>query len=150
MMHQVVMQLMSSHLKKNPRGDNDSKASQLVCLLHLIKKLRNDNKPPGSLSFVTPEKKIKEMTMSQGTCCHLLHLRKKTRVKKKQSKKKVDVHLLGTYALVIFWKIVFCNTILATSSTTPLQHRSCSIASTSPLQHCLLQQHFNSTSTSLL
>jgi hypothetical protein len=29
------------------------------------------------------------------------------------------------------------------SFATSLQHRFCSIASTPPLQHCLLQQHFN-------
>jgi hypothetical protein len=77
-------------------------------------------------------------------------------VKNKQRKKKFDVHLLATDALVIFWRNVFCNTILATSFATSLQHRFCSIASTPPLQHCLLQHHFNiasvapSSATSLL
>jgi hypothetical protein len=71
---------------------------------------------------------------------HLLHLRKKTKVKK------VDVHLLTIYALVIFWRSIFCNTTSATSSASSLQHRFCSIASTLLLQHCLLQQHFNITS----
>jgi hypothetical protein len=29
---------------------------------------------------------------------------------KKAKKKKVDVHLLATYTMVIFWRSVFCNT----------------------------------------
>jgi hypothetical protein len=45
---------------------------------------------------------------------------KKTRVKKKQIKIKVDVHLFATNALVIFWRSIFCNTTSATSSTTLL------------------------------
>jgi hypothetical protein len=69
-------------------------------------------------------------------------------VKKKQRKENFDVHLLTTNAIVIFWKSAFCNTTLVMSPTTPLQHRFnnivfCSIGSTSPLQHCLLQHHFN-------
>jgi hypothetical protein len=59
-------------------------------------------------------------------------------VKKKQRKKKVDVYLLATDALVIFWKNIFYNTTSATFSTTLLQHRFCSIVSTPPLQHCFL------------
>jgi len=57
-------------------------------------------------------------------------------------------------ALVIFWRSVFCNTTSTTSSIAPLQHHFCSIvfcsiASTPPLQHHLLQQHFNTASTAL-
>jgi hypothetical protein len=70
-------------------------------------------------------------------------------MKKKQRKKKVDVHLLAKNALVIFWRSIFCNTTPATSSTTPLQHHFCNITSTSPLQHCFLQQHFNIASITL-
>jgi hypothetical protein len=49
---------------------------------------------------------------------------------------------------------VFYNTTLATSFATLFQHRFCnnlfcSIGSTPPLQHCLLQQHFNITSIAL-
>ncbi len=73
---------------------------------------------------------------------------KGTIVTKKKRKKMVDVHLFDTDAPVIFWRSVFCNTISTTSFATPLQHHFCnivfcSIASTPPLQHCLLQQHFN-------
>jgi hypothetical protein len=77
-------------------------------------------------------------------------------VKKRQRKKKVDVYLFATDAQVIFWNNIFCNTTLATSFAAPLQYRFCSIvfyiiiicsiASTPPLQHCLLQQHFNTAS----
>jgi hypothetical protein len=67
---------------------------------------------------------------------------KGTIVTKKKRKKMVDVHLFDTDAPVIFWRIVFCNTISTTSFATPLQHHFCnivfcSIASTPPLQHCL-------------
>jgi hypothetical protein len=144
-------------------------------LLHLEKK--NDDKPLKSSSFFTLEEKNKEMTTSQGSSHHLLYVREKTKKwrqakearyhllhlrkkdkwwwaslakKNKQSKKKVDVHLLATNALVIFWRSVFFNTISETSSTAPLQHRFYniifySIASTPLLQHCFLQQHFNIT-----
>jgi len=79
--------------------------------LHLRKKLRNDNKPPGSPSSITPEKKNKEMTISQGGLLsstthekkkkwwqakearhHLLHMRKKT--KKRRRTREVRHHLL--------------------------------------------------------
>jgi len=60
-------------------------------------------------------------------------------VEKKQIKKKVDVHLLATNALVSFWRNIFCNTILATFYATPLlQHYF-----NTHVQHCFLQQHFN-------
>jgi len=75
---------VSSHLRKNPKDDNELGASQLViifciegknqemmmsreaccCLLHLRKKLRNDDEPLGSLSSVTLQKKTKEMMTS--------------------------------------------------------------------------------------
>jgi hypothetical protein len=55
---------------------------------------------------------------------------RKNKSEKEENKKKVDVHLLATNALVIFWRSIFCNTTLATSSATPLQHHSCNIAST--------------------
>jgi predicted NAD/FAD-binding protein len=88
---------------------------------------------------------------------------RKNKSEKEENKKKVDVHLLATNALVIFWRSVFCNTTSAMSSTTPLQqcllqhHFSnvfCNTTSTpllqhcfnTPMQHCLLQQHFNITS----
>jgi hypothetical protein len=82
----------------------------------------------GSLSTTTLEKN--KMTMNQKAHRHLLHLRKKPR--------EVDVHLLATNALIIFWRKVIYNTISATFSTTLLQHYFCGIASTPPLQHCLL------------
>jgi hypothetical protein len=64
--------------------------------------------------------------------------------KEAKKKKKVDVHLLATNALVIFWMSIFCNTTSTKSSVAPLQHRFynivfCNIASTPPLQHCLLR-----------
>jgi hypothetical protein len=79
---------------------------------------------------------------------------KGTRVKKKKKKKRVDVHLLATYALIIFLKKVFYNNISATSCATLLQHRFynivfCSTASTSLLQHHLLQHCFNTTFATL-
>jgi hypothetical protein len=82
----------------------------------------------------------------RNTCNQLLC--KGTKVKKKQ-KKKVDVHLLATNALVIFWRSIFCNTTLAMSFVTLLQHCFCTIVfcnidSTLPLQHCI-QQHSNIT-----
>jgi hypothetical protein len=42
-------------------------------------------------------------------------------------------------------KNIFCNTTSATSFASPFQHYFCNIASTPPLQHFLLQQHFNIT-----
>jgi hypothetical protein len=62
---------------------------------------------------------------------------------KEAKKKKVDVHLLATNALIIFWMNIFCNTTSVTFSIPSLQHRFysivfCTIASTPPLQHCLL------------
>jgi G:T-mismatch repair DNA endonuclease (very short patch repair protein) len=70
-------------------------------------------------------------------CRHLLHLSKKIGVKNKQIKKKVDVHLLATNALVFLeecflqhhFSNVFCNTI----SAPLLQH-----CFNTPMQHCLL------------
>jgi hypothetical protein len=119
----------------------------LTCrhLLHLRKKKKDDDEPPSLLPFSTleEEKKQRDDDEREGSSSSATLMEKKTRVKKKQRKKKVDVHLLATFALVIFWRSVFCNTTLATSSITSLQHRSCNIASTPPLQHCLLQQHFN-------
>jgi hypothetical protein len=47
--------------------------------------------------------------------CNCL-LCKGTRVKNKQRKKKVDVHLFAIDAHVIFWSNVFCNTTATTSS----------------------------------
>jgi len=76
-MHQVVMQPMSSHLRKNPRDDNEPRASQLIVIFSIWgkkpkdddelggllwssstheKKLWNDNKPSGSPSSATPDK----------------------------------------------------------------------------------------------
>jgi hypothetical protein len=60
----------------------------------------------------------------------------------------VYVHLLTTDALIIFWRSVSYNTTSTTSSVAFFQHHFCSIifyniVSTPPLQHCLLQQHFN-------
>jgi hypothetical protein len=119
------------------------------------KKKTDENEPPSSLSFFTPKKKIKwwwAKRLIAISCRNLVRivkdenkwnihnrlLCKRTRVKKKQRKKKVDVDLLATYALVIFWRRVFCNTILATSFAALLQHRFCYIASTLPLQHYIL------------
>jgi hypothetical protein len=66
-------------------------------------------------------------------------------VKNKQIKRKVDVHLLAIDALVFLeerflqhhFNNVFCNTV----STPLLQHYF-----NTPVQHYLLQQHFNITS----
>jgi ssRNA-specific RNase YbeY (16S rRNA maturation enzyme) len=78
------MQPMSSHLRKtqdmtmNQEPPNSFSTSAFeektqeitmnlsTChhLLHLRKKLRNDNKPFGSLSFAIVEKENKKMTMS--------------------------------------------------------------------------------------
>jgi hypothetical protein len=48
-------------------------------LLHLRKKLRNDDKPFSWPSSATLDKKTKKMMMSQGGSPHLLHLKKKTK-----------------------------------------------------------------------
>jgi hypothetical protein len=79
---------------------------------------------------------------------------------KEAKKKKVDVHLLTTYALVIFWSNIFCNTTSTTSSATPLQQRLlqhrfnttfATSSSVAPLQHCFCNIVFYSiASTSLL
>ncbi len=80
-MHQVVMQPMNSHLRKNPRDDNELKASQLIVIFSIWgkkprdnnelkasqlivifsiwgKKPRDNNEPPGSSSFSPLKKKI--------------------------------------------------------------------------------------------
>jgi hypothetical protein len=47
--------------------------------LHLRKKLKNDDKPPGSPSSATLEKKNKEMTMNQGGLPSFTTLQKKNK-----------------------------------------------------------------------
>jgi hypothetical protein len=75
---------------------------------------------------------------------HLLHLSKKTRVKNKQIKRKVDVHLLATDALVFLeerflqqhFNNVFCN--IASTSATRLLQQHFNIASVAPSSATLL------------
>jgi len=45
-MHQVVMQPMNSHLKKNLGDDNESRASQLVVIFCIFLGVANDSEPP--------------------------------------------------------------------------------------------------------
>jgi hypothetical protein len=68
-MHQVVMQPMNSHLKKNPRDDHEL---------------------GGLSSFSTFEEKNQEMMRSWEACRHLLHLKKKTK-KQRQARKLVII-----------------------------------------------------------
>ncbi len=66
MMHQVVMQLVSSHLKKNPRDDNEPGAFRLIIICYTWKKNKEMTTSQGGLpSFAKLEKKNKEMTTSQ-------------------------------------------------------------------------------------
>jgi hypothetical protein len=79
---------------------------------------------------------------------HLLHLSKKTRVKNKQIKRKVDVHLLARDALVFLeerflqhhFSNVFCN--IASASATLLQHAYVRLSSATALQHCFCSTIF--------
>jgi hypothetical protein len=45
-MHQVVMQPVSSHLRKNLRDDNEPGASQLVVIFCIFLGVANDSEPP--------------------------------------------------------------------------------------------------------
>jgi hypothetical protein len=79
-------------------------------------------------------------------------LSKKTRVKNKQIKKKVDVHLLATDALVFleesFLQHHFSNVFynIASASATLLQHAYATLSSATTLQHCFCSTIFcNST-----
>jgi hypothetical protein len=110
---------------------DDGEPPRLVVIsLFFFLGVAHDGEPGGSSSFLSFFLRCKRWQWAKQACRHLLHLNKKTRVKKKQIKKKVDVHLLATDALVIFWSSIFYNTTLATSSTTLLQHQFCSIVST--------------------
>jgi hypothetical protein len=74
------------------------------------------------------------MTMSQASSPSSTTSKQKNKNEKEANQKKVVVHLLATNALVIFWRNVFCNTTLATSSATPLlQH-----CFNTHVQHCFL------------
>ncbi len=94
-------------------------------------------------------------TKDENECnIHNRLLCKGTKVRNRQRKKKVDVHFLATNAHVIFQSNIFCNTTVVTSFAATLQHCFCSnvfcsIFSTYPLQHCFLQQCFNTASITL-
>jgi F0F1-type ATP synthase membrane subunit a len=45
-MYQVVMQLVSSHLKENLGDDNESGASEFVIIFCIFLSVANDGKPP--------------------------------------------------------------------------------------------------------
>jgi len=45
-MHQVVMQLVSSHLKKNLGDDNESRASQFIVIFCIFLGVADDGEPP--------------------------------------------------------------------------------------------------------
>ncbi len=106
----------------------------------------DDGEPGGLLSFFSFFLRCKRQRRVRQARCHLLYMSKKTIVKKKQIKKKVDVHLFATNALVSFWRSIFFNTTSTTFSTTLLlQHYF-----NTPVQHCLLQQHFNIVFVALL
>jgi hypothetical protein len=73
---------------------------------------------------------------------------KKTRVKNKKIKRKVDVHLLATDALVFLeecflqhhFSNIFCNIDFA--SETLLQHAYATLSSAATLQHCIYSTIF--------
>jgi len=158
------MQPVCSHLKKKPRKWRQAKKVRHH-LLHLINKQRNDNKLGRFVVIYYRWENKKQMTTSQGgsslsatsektkqidedepfglSSSSTPREKKWTIVKKKTNKQKVDVHLLATNALVIFWRSIFCNTTLATSSVAPLlQHHL--------LQHCFNIFFYNNTSTLFL
>ncbi len=103
--------------------------ASLACLhLFAFFCVADDSEPGGSLSFFSLFLKCKRRWRTKQAHRHLLHLSKKTRMKKKQIKRKVDVHLLATDALVFLG---------GTFSTTPFQQR-------------LLQHYFNTAFATLL
>jgi hypothetical protein len=60
-MHRVVMQPMSSHLKKNLGDDNEPGASHLVIIFSIWgKKPRDNDKLGGTSSSSTPKKLTKK------------------------------------------------------------------------------------------
>ncbi len=61
-------------------------------VLHLRKKLRNDDEPPSLSAFATPKKKTKRWRRAREAHPHLLHLRKKT--KEWWRAKEARLHLL--------------------------------------------------------
>jgi hypothetical protein len=71
--------------------------------------------------------KNKKVTRSQVGSPSFVTSEKNNKSEKEAKKKKVDVHLLATNALVIFWRSIFSNTTLATSSAALLQHHLCNI-----------------------
>ncbi len=92
-MHQVVMQLVSSHLKKNLGDDNKPKASQLVVIFYIWgKKPRDNDKPGGSLSSSTPEKKTKKWRRASWLTIICYTWKKKQR----------DDNELGRFALICY------------------------------------------------
>jgi hypothetical protein len=86
-----------------------------------------------------------QKTTTNQVRCHLLHRSKKTRVKNKQTKRKVDVHLLATDALVFleerFLQHHFSN-VFASASATLFQHAYATLSSTTTLQHCFCSTIF--------
>jgi hypothetical protein len=45
-MHQVVMQPVSSHLRKNLGDENEPRASELVIIFYIFLSVADDGKPP--------------------------------------------------------------------------------------------------------
>jgi hypothetical protein len=88
----------------------------------------DDDEPKGSSSFLSFFLRCKRW-QKVGSPSSITS-EQKNKNEKEANKKKVDVHLLVTNALVNFWSNVFYNTTSTTSSATPLQHHFCSIAST--------------------
>jgi hypothetical protein len=66
------------HLRKKPKKWQRARKLVVICY-NWGKKQKDDDKPFGSSSFATDEKRNKEMMMSQKACCHLLHLSKEPR-----------------------------------------------------------------------
>jgi predicted thioesterase len=81
---------------------------------------------------------------------HASSLSSTTFDQKKQTKKKVDVHLFATNALVIFWNKVSATPLqqhllqhrFSTTFVALLQHAYATLSSVATLQHCFCNTMF--------
>jgi hypothetical protein len=91
---------------------------------------------------------VQKTTTNQASSPSSTTSKKKTRMKNKQIKRKVDVHLLATYALVFLeehflqhhFNNVFYN--ITSASATLLQHAYATLSFATTLQHCFYSTIF--------
>jgi hypothetical protein len=126
---EMTMSQGGSPSSATPKKTNKQMTTSLLARRHLLHLKREKNK---------------KMTMSQGGSLLFTTFEKKNKSEKEAKKKKRLMYIYLPQMQWLSFGGVFSATPLQQRLLQRLlQHRFCNIASTLPLQHCFLSQHFN-------